>query len=157
MATALLGGVTGAALEYLLDPECGRRRRSLARDRLVATGRRGLRSVNRAARRTAARGYGLAQQVRHRTSAQPLPANDATLKSRVESELGRHPALPLGRVNINAEEGIVVLRGELDRPEQIQAFEAVVRTVAGVRDVENLLHLPGTPPPASATGRSASR
>ena len=57
----------------------------------------------------------------------------------------RDPDIPKGRININAEGGVIVLRGELERPEQINAVEAAVRRVAGVRDVENLLHLPGTP------------
>ena len=40
---------------------------------------------------------------------------------------------------------MIVLRGQLERPEQTNAVEAAVRRVPGVRDVENLLHLPGTP------------
>ena len=35
----------------------------------------------------------------------------------------------------------------MERPELIEALEAKVRKVQGVRDVENLLHLPGTEAP----------
>ncbi len=73
--------------------------------------------------------------------------NDAALAHRVESELFRDPDTPKGRININAEAGIVVLRGELDQPEQIRAIDAAVSRMAGVRGVHNLLHLPGTPVP----------
>jgi osmotically-inducible protein OsmY len=49
-------------------------------------------------------------------------------------------------LNINVErEGVVVLRGQVQRDEIIRDVEARVRRVAGVRDVENLMHLPGTP------------
>ena len=145
----LLGAAAGAALEYLLDPDRGKRRRTMARDQLAATARRGFRSLNRTARWTAAKGYGLAQKVRHLTPEDPTPPNDVTLALKVESELGRHPARPRGRINVNAEDGVVVLRGEVDRPDQIQDLEAAVRAVPGARDVRNLLHLPGTPPPTT--------
>jgi osmotically-inducible protein OsmY len=54
--------------------------------------------------------------------------------------------VPKGSVNINVErDGVVVLRGEVQRPEQMAGIEARVRSIPGVRDVENLLHQPGTP------------
>jgi osmotically-inducible protein OsmY len=56
----------------------------------------------------------------------------------------RGPDFPKGKVNVNVENGRVVLRGELDRPEQIKALEAAVAAVPGVREVENLTHLPGS-------------
>jgi hypothetical protein len=37
----------------------------------------------------------------------------------------------------------------MDRPEDIERVGAATRQIAGVRAVENLLHLPGTPAPAS--------
>jgi hypothetical protein len=43
----------------------------------------------------------------------------------------------------------VVLRGQLEDARQIQRIEREVREVAGVRDVENLLHPPEVPAPAS--------
>ena len=44
---------------------------------------------------------------------------------------------------MNAEEGIVILRGQVDSPELIRDLEKKTRKVHGVKDVENLLHLPG--------------
>lgn len=38
----------------------------------------------------------------------------------------------------------VVLRGEVDRPEQIRELEERTKRIRGVRDVESLLHLPKT-------------
>ena len=67
----------------------------------------------------------------------------------MESAIFRDPAVPKGRININAERGRVVLRGEVDQVEQISALEAAARQMLGVTDVENLLHIPGTPAPQS--------
>jgi osmotically-inducible protein OsmY len=81
-----------------------------------------------------------------RAGTRPIePANDATLKDRVESELMRDPSMPKGAININAEQGIVVLRGEVATEEQRAAIESRAAQVRGVWYVENLLHLPGEP------------
>jgi osmotically-inducible protein OsmY len=83
----------------------------------------------------------------------PGPApdlDDQTLVDKVESIVFREHDLPKGEVNINAENGVVFLRGQLDRPELVEKLEARVRKVRGVRDVKNLLHTPGTPPPTSS-------
>ena len=42
---------------------------------------------------------------------------------------------------------MVVLRGEAQTPELIDELVARARSVQGVRDVENLLHLPNAPAP----------
>lgn len=130
---------------YFLDPDRGRRRRNMARDRAAAASRGSLRRAARTGRVLAANAYGLSWKVRHRAPEDPFPPNDVTLVKKVESEVFRDPDIPKGRINVNAEGGVIVLRGELDRPEQIKAVEAAVKRVPGVRDVENLLHLPGMP------------
>ena len=157
VVASVLSGLAGATLEYLLDPERGRRRRAIAQQRVAATVRGSFRRANRAARWTGSQAYGLSQRVRNLRSADPAPPNDVTLARRVESEAFRDSDVPKGRVNVNVEHGVVVLRGELDRPEQINTLEAAVRRVPGVRDVNNLLHLPGTPPPAAPGGDGAGQ
>ena len=59
----------------------------------------------------------------------------------------RDPSLPKGQVSINAENGKIFLRGEVDEPDTIVRIERAARDVEGVETVENLLHLPGTPAP----------
>jgi osmotically-inducible protein OsmY len=142
-----LAGAAGAALVYFFDPDRGRRRRNMARDRIVAAFRGQYNRAERLRRAASAEAYGLKQKVTHPRAEDEAPPNDATLTQRVESEVFRDPNIPKGRVNINAEEGVIVLRGELDRPDQIQAIEAAVRKVPGVLDVRNLLHLPTTATP----------
>jgi hypothetical protein len=73
--------------------------------------------------------------------------DDAELAHKVESVVFRHDDLPKGKVSINAENGTVFLRGQVDSPDTIVRIERAVREVEGVDGVENLLHLPGTPAP----------
>jgi osmotically-inducible protein OsmY len=53
--------------------------------------------------------------------------------------------VPKGQINVNAENGVVVLRGEVGKPELIHDLEEKTRKVQGVREVENLLSTPKTP------------
>ena len=75
------------------------------------------------------------------------PPDDITLARKLETLLFRDPAVPKGKINIMVVDGIVELRGEADQPEMIRALERSAMDVAGVRGVENRLHLPNTPPP----------
>lgn len=136
----------GAAVAWLLDPRSGRRRRALLRDRVAAFFRRGVRSGERAARGVAADAYGLAQKATHLRE-QPKDLDDQTLKAKVETELFRDADAPKGQVSVNAQHGIVQLRGEVETPELIDELVGRTRAVQGVREVENLLHLPGSPAP----------
>jgi osmotically-inducible protein OsmY len=79
--------------------------------------------------------------------------DDVTLAHKVESIVFRDPRFPKGQINVNAEDGEVFLRGQVDDPELVRELERSVSQVPGVRRVENLLHLPGTPAPASHAGR----
>ena len=80
--------------------------------------------------------------------------DDLTLVDRVESELFADPGVPKGKINIDAEDGRVILRGEVE-PGQISQIEMAVRRIIGVRDVENLLHPAGTAAPNKAEARQA--
>jgi osmotically-inducible protein OsmY len=50
---------------------------------------------------------------------------------------------------VNAVDGVVELRGEADRPEMIRDLEDQVRSIPGVQDVRNMLHLSESPAPTS--------
>jgi osmotically-inducible protein OsmY len=82
-----------------------------------------------------------------RTSHEPL--DDAGLAHKVESVLFRDPHVPTGQINVNAEQGVVFLRGQVAAPELVETLEQTVRRISGVERVENLLHLAGEPAPAS--------
>jgi osmotically-inducible protein OsmY len=139
-----LAAAIGAALMYFFDPSDGRRRRHVAVDRTRAFfHRRGAHGV----RAVGSQAHALKQKATHlREEEKPRP-NDATLKSKVESELFRAAVVPKGQINVNAENGVVYLRGEVEKPELIEELEAQARKVKGVKRVENFLHLPGEPAP----------
>jgi predicted exporter len=137
----------GAALEFFLDPRNGRRRRRLVRARVKATLRRRARSVERQTRYEAGKVAGITHRITH-PQHEAAELDDISLVHKVESELFRDRSIPKGRISINADRGIVVLRGQLDDAQDIERVEREVRKVAGVRDVDNLLHLPGAPAPA---------
>jgi hypothetical protein len=148
-----LGAVAGAALEFFLDPRQGRRRRHAAFDRTGGTLRRLGRRLSRGARFATSLGRGKAQAFRHRSRELGL-IDDGTLADKVRSEVLGDPRWPKGRVNVQAYDGIVELRGELEEPELIEELVERVRRVHGVRGVENLLHVPGTPAPTHTGGRA---
>jgi hypothetical protein len=141
------GGILGVMLGFLFDPRSGRRRRALARDRGAGAVRRGVRRTRREARLVAAYAVGRARRSFHRRPPERDQPDDATLTQKLETELFRPADVPKGQINVNVQNGVVQLRGEVPRPEMIADLVARAGSVAGVRDVENLLHLPGSPAP----------
>jgi hypothetical protein len=77
----------------------------------------------------------------------PKRYDDWTLKAKVESELFRDEHEIKGAVNVNAQEGVVQLRGEVPSQDLIEALVERTSKIHGVREVESLLHTPGTEAP----------
>lgn len=137
----VVGVLIGAALGRLFDPISGRRRRAQLRDGAGAF----LRRRTRNAGRLAAYAQGRVRRVTHlREKRKDL--DDATLADKVKSELFRPADVPKGQINVNVQNGVVQLRGEVPRPELVDDLEGRVRRIHGVREVENLLHPAGTAP-----------
>ena len=114
----------GAALRYFLDRSSGATRRAQARNRVLGFLReRGVLGQSPPGRST--------------------DLDDTTLAHKVETEIFRDVDVPKGQINVNAEDGVVILRGEVERPELINDLEGKARSVQGVKGVENLLHVPG--------------
>jgi hyperosmotically inducible periplasmic protein len=140
----VLAGVGGAIVAFFLDPVSGKRRRHVARDWVAARVRGAGARVGRQSRWAAGHAYGAWKEA---TTQEEWPENDETLAHKVESEILRGPDLQTGRILVNAENGVIVLRGTVDQPGQIDQVERAVRGVHGVRGVRNLLHTQGSPAP----------
>jgi osmotically-inducible protein OsmY len=142
----VVGGTLGAVGSFFLDPANGHRRRKQTLDRARASMRRTWRRSVRTVRATVSRALGMVEARRHRRGS-PRLLDDVTLAHKVETEVFRSADVPKGRINVNAQHGVVQLRGELPSHEMI--VDLVERTLAvqGVRDVESLLHLPDQPAP----------
>ena len=151
LAVAACSLAVGALLEYFLDPKAGRRRRHVARDRARSRLRRGERRALVRARRAESHAVGIARRTVNARRQAEEPLDDITLAQKVESQLFRRAGVPKGHVSVNAEEGVVFLRGAMERQEDIDRMGEEARRIKGVRAVENLLHMPGTRAPA---GRS---
>jgi osmotically-inducible protein OsmY len=66
-------------------------------------------------------------------------ANDQALAERVKSEIFQPADAPKGSINVNVENGVVYLRGEVKQPDQIRKLVEQAGAVDGVSAVENLL------------------
>jgi osmotically-inducible protein OsmY len=147
----------GAAGEYFLDPDNGKRRRHIARDRGLALIRRPVRRVAAEAQRRASYAEGVAQGMVHDATTggaarDPSRLNDAGLAAKIQSEVFRAADSPKDAVDVNVENGVTYLRGELPSHEAIEGLVDQVRAVDGVGPVQSLLHVPGEPAPARRRG-----
>jgi BON domain len=139
--------VSGATVTFFGDSKSGARRRALVRDRTAGAIRRLLRRSARRARVVGTHGLGWSKRVRH-LNEEPKEYDDATLTQKVQTELFRPADAPKGTVDVNVANGIVQLRGEVERPELIDDLVQKVHAIQGVHEVESFLHLP--PAPAEA-------
>jgi osmotically-inducible protein OsmY len=136
----------GALIAYFFDPQNGHRRRALARERVPALFRHSSARVEQAA--VASEAKSTKAKVAHRKQAEKPQSDDVTLARKVETEILRDADVPKGQINVNAENGKVFLRGEVEKPAMIKDLEKRTRKVQGVQEVENLLHTPGSAAPA---------
>jgi osmotically-inducible protein OsmY len=143
----VLGAAAGAAIAYFFDPQNGTRRRHVTADWTAGRVRDGGRSAARAGRGVASQAYGVKQRATHLREEPKEQPDDVTLARKVETEIFRDGDVPKGKINVNAEDGVVYLRGEVGSADLISDLEKAARKVQGVREVANLLHVPGEPTP----------
>jgi osmotically-inducible protein OsmY len=134
-------GAAGVAGAYFLDPNEGRRRRHVVRDRTLALLRRGSERARREAEYRKTQAEGKVEAAKSVARPEKPAANDQQLAERVKSEIFQPADAPKGTVNVNVEHGIVYLRGEAD-PGQAEKLVKEARAVDGVKGVENLLNQP---------------
>lgn len=123
----------GAALMYYFDPQGGRRRRALVRDRGVAVGHDAQRLVRNKTRRAADRTRGALARARAALSHEQV--DDDQLRERIRARLGHiidHP----GQINVDVQHGFVTLRGQAS-PDEIDEIDAAVPAMRGVAGVDN--------------------
>ncbi|HEV3475138.1 MAG TPA: BON domain-containing protein, partial [Actinomycetota bacterium] len=131
----------GAVAAFFLDPVSGKRRRHVTRSWIAGRFRRAGTRTARVGRAVGSEAYGKWQAVKH-AGEETDPENDITLAEKVRSEAFAGLDLP-SRINVNAESGVVYLRGQVKRPDEIRDIERRVRDIRGVRGVVNLLHVSG--------------
>jgi gas vesicle protein len=154
--TLAIGAAVGATFAYFFDPQRGKTRRAVAIDWSTARARRAWQALSQFGRYSTTTAGALPQRmVSVRSGARPTD-DDLTLRDRVESEVFRDPDIPKGQINIDVNSGIVTVRGAVDNAFRIAGIERAVFNVPGVRGVENLLHVSGTPAPNKAEAREST-
>jgi osmotically-inducible protein OsmY len=154
--TFIKGAAVGAAAAYLFDPDAGNGRRARLRDQTDALLRR---SRDRAEELSRHASNVVGGKVAELTGAGDADRamDDTTIADRIRSEvLGRRDAKADDLV-VNVEGGVAQLRGGVPDEATIANIVDRTRAVDGVRDVENLLHLPDTPAPNKQAARSTGR
>jgi hypothetical protein len=125
----------GALVMYMLDPETGRRRRALVRDKAVAAGHDAQRLARGASRHTADQLRGAAAEMR--SQMRDATPGDRQLHERIRSELGRLVGQP-GQVQVEVSNGHVILSGSAT-PAEREKLMAAISSIPGVEHVANHL------------------
>jgi hypothetical protein len=132
-----LGIGLGTAGMYLLDPDRGKRRRALVRDKLAYAKRKTADGIETTARDLSNRARGIASTVQSRfTSAH---VNDSVLVDRVRAKLGRIVSHP-GAVTVSSDGGNVMLSGPILENEASHLL-SYAKWIPGVKEVNNNLEL----------------
>jgi hypothetical protein len=136
LITAAVAAATGAAIMYYLDPDTGRRRRALVRDRAVGlshdAGHLALAQGRRAAdhlKGAVARGRSLL----HRSG----PTSDYQLHGQIRARLGGIVSYPKA-IHVEVDHGCVCLRGHVPADE-LQTLMSEIGSLPGVERVEDQL------------------
>jgi len=147
----------GAAAMFVLDPDKGRRRRALARDKVRRIARRTGEVVDAATRDVNGRWHGLRAEATRLLAREDAP--DDVLRERVRARLGRVVSHPHA-VEVDIHEGRVVLCGPILASEHGPLLDDV-RAVPGVTAVEDRLERHETadriPSLQGGTGRRGTR
>ncbi len=152
-----LGAALGAAAAHLLDPENGARRRSRALERASWLARQGASDAQSQVQRAAQQAQGAAAGAASDAPRLEDP-DDVTLARKVETEIFRGDDVPKGGVSIDVQAGVAHLRGEVPDEAWIGRLGEAAAGVEGIKGVQNLLHLTGTPaPPPESRDRMSER
>jgi hypothetical protein len=132
----LLGAALGAAAMYIFDPDRGRRRRALARDKVRGVIGNAAHLLDMAARDIKYRVRGLTVQATRPFRRKDIP-DDLVLIERVRARMGRVVSHPHA-IQIGALAGRVTLSGPILASE-VGPFLDAVRSVMGVCEIEDHL------------------
>jgi uncharacterized membrane protein len=135
----LLGSAgLGAGLMYLLDPQGGRRRRAVAKDKTVHALKVGGSTCLKTSRDLGNRSKGMVLEAASKLRRDQV--DTGTLTDRVRAQLGRVVSHPSSIEVLADENGRVVLTGSALGPEHDRLLKAVRKT-RGVHEVEDRLYV----------------
>jgi hypothetical protein len=149
----LRAAALGAVAMYLLDPDNGRRRRAIARDKAQSLVQNASEVVAAAGRDVANRARG-ARAATRRALYAPTVADDLQLIERVRARIGRVVSHPHA-IQVGAQDGWVTLSGPI-LADEVSGLIRAASNVPGVRGVSEHLDVhrePGSVPSLQGEGR----
>lgn len=137
------GAAIGATASYLLDPDRGQARRVELEQQAGRLARESAESARQSLEDRTQRAVGAV----HEATPEVEEPSDAVVLERVRSDaIGPSAARNSGIVTTIAD-GVVAVRGQVESdPQRRDLFDRIL-AVDGVRDIEDLTHLPGDPAP----------
>ena len=132
-----LGLGIGTGAMYLLDPDRGKRRRALLRDKFVWAQRKTAECIEVTSSDLSNRARGIASDIQSKFTSGDV--DDAVLVDRVRSKLGRIVSHP-GAVEVASENGNVTLSGPILDAE-VDHVLSCVKWISGVKDITNNLEV----------------
>lgn len=139
--TAIAAASLGVATMYWLDPQQGKRRRAIARDKALHLAHATADLAGKASRDLRNRSRGLGHEVIGAVSAGTI--DDQVLVERVRAKLGHHVSHP-SAIDVDCRDASCTLSGPVLADEADEAVDAVAR-VRGVCEVVDRLERHATP------------
>jgi hypothetical protein len=133
LGTLLKGAALGAAAMYFYDPNDGRHRRALLRDRAVRTVHETTEELERRQRHLFNRSHGLLSRFWARM--RPEEVSNEVLEERVRAALG-HVSASASAIETKVDEGRVELKGTVT-PQEHMRIVREVKHVPGVRTIDD--------------------
>jgi uncharacterized membrane protein len=135
----IAGAAIGAMAMYLTDPERGRRRRALARDKMQSMWARTGDAIDVSSRDLSNRIHGMRTEASRKLFGPSFISDDQLLMERVRSKIGRAVSHPHA-IKVTAQQGRIILSGPILAHEKEQLLSAV-RAVPGVGAIEDALEV----------------
>ncbi len=139
VGSAGVGAGLGAGLMYLLDPQGGRGRRALARDKSVSALKTGGKAAAKTSRQLGDKSRELVSQAGSKLRQSDLVENGGALLKKVQKKV-RHAVSHPSAVEAAVEEGKVILRG-LVLASEVAALLAAIGSIQGIGEIENQLEI----------------
>jgi uncharacterized membrane protein/uncharacterized protein YwbE len=149
------GAAVGAMAMYLSDPERGRRRRALARDKMQSLAAKTGDAIDVASRDFANRMQGVRAQASRILKQRSYVTDDQLVAERVRAKLGHAVSHPHA-IKVMVQQGRVTLTGPILANEKEQLLEAV-RAVPGVVEVNDETEVHERPDIPSLQGEGRRR
>jgi hypothetical protein len=135
--------LVGAGAAYFFDPTTGKRRRHMARDRLLKAFRGTRRLTLRRLGFLGGHVRGAVAVAAHAVRRPEVATDDATVVQRIRSDALRDLGLRTKDVDVRVEHGVATLRGVVASVHEGGRLVSRVREVPGVRDVSAELRVAG--------------